>query len=231
MITLGIETSGRAGSVALLSTGDVLGRRDLSQTGRRHAQSLLSELQSLLQQTGLSPRRVETIAVSIGPGSFTGLRVGVACAKTWAYATGCHLVAVDTFLAVAHRASTTHSEVNVISDAQRGELFVGRYHRGAEGAWRRAGEVAIIDTDKWIDSLTANVAVTGPALSQLQQRIAGRARMELVELSHPRAEEIAQIGWELCEKGITDDLWKVEPLYLRRSAAEEKAEASPQQGR
>ena len=225
MITLGIETSGRAGSVALLRAGEVLGRSDLSQAGRRHAQSLLTELQDLLRRSDLSPREIDTVAVSIGPGSFTGLRVGVACAKAWAYATGCRLVAVDTFLAVARRSKATHTELNVIGDAQRGDLFVGRYRRDSDCIWRSIEEIAIVDVGDWIDSLKGDVAVSGPGVDRLRGRIEGRASLEASESASPHAEEVARIGHDLSNAGIADDLWGLQPLYLRRSAAEEKAEA------
>lgn len=224
MITLGIETSGPRGSVALLSDGNLLGDRDLSREGRRHARTLLAELQGLLEGLHLTPRDVETIAVSIGPGSFTGLRVGVTCAKTWAYATGCRLVAVETFLAIAERSQSAADRLDVISDAQRGELFVGRFLRRHDCTWQRDGDTAIVTLDEWVGSLTRDIAVSGPAVDPLRARIAAAALLEPAESCHPRAEEVARIGQRRGEVGATDDVWGLEPLYLRKSAAEEQAE-------
>src|SRR5690606_16862220 len=137
VITLGIETSGHQGSVALWRDGALLGERDLSREGQRHARSLVPELRQLLIDHSLAPRDVQTLAVSIGPGSCTGLRVGVVCAKTWAYATGARLIAVDTLLAVAQQAGEAAQRLQVTSDAQRNEVFVGRFERTPDGVWTR----------------------------------------------------------------------------------------------
>src|SRR5438552_3091101 len=99
-LTLAIETSGIVGSIALCSDGERIEERTL-QLGRHHGQSLIPELRQLLEDHRRKPRDCDLIAVSIGPGSFTGLRVGVVCAKTLAYVTGSRVAAVDTFHAIA----------------------------------------------------------------------------------------------------------------------------------
>ncbi|HUQ68608.1 MAG TPA: tRNA (adenosine(37)-N6)-threonylcarbamoyltransferase complex dimerization subunit type 1 TsaB, partial [Planctomycetaceae bacterium] len=86
MNILSLETSGLTGSIALDRDG-VVEQRELATAGRRHAQTLVAEMRDLLHAHGLRPADVNAVAVSIGPGSFTGLRVGVVCAKTFAYAT------------------------------------------------------------------------------------------------------------------------------------------------
>src|SRR5450759_3825007 len=99
MLTLAIETSGPLGSVALFESETVLGEQSL-ELGRQHGQSLIPTIRQLLTFYGKLPRDLELVAVSIGPGSYTGLRVGVVCAKTLAYAANSQLVAVDTLHAV-----------------------------------------------------------------------------------------------------------------------------------
>jgi tRNA threonylcarbamoyl adenosine modification protein YeaZ len=121
MITLGIETSGRAGTIALVEGGAVVAERSLTASGRRHARTLVPELGELLRNTGHTPTEVDVVAVSIGPGSFTGLRVGVVCAKTFAYATGCRIIGIDTFLAVATGMSAPRSP-NEGADAQQSPM-------------------------------------------------------------------------------------------------------------
>src|SRR5690606_11422639 len=134
----------------------LLGERDLSRAGQRHARTLVPELRDLLAGHSLAAHDVQTVAVSIGPGSFTGLRVGVVCAKTWAYATGARLVAVDTLLAVAQQAGDAVQRLQVVSDAQRNELFVGRFERTAEGIWGRHEEIAILSVEEWVAGLSAD---------------------------------------------------------------------------
>ena len=205
----------------------LLGERDLSREGRRHARTLISELRDLLNEASLSPADVNTIAVSIGPGSFTGLRVGVACAKTWAYATGANVVGVETFLAVASQSQwknspSTTQRVQVISDAQRGELFVGRFQHEADGSWMRQGEIAITPIEEWIASLSPDAIVSGPGVVKLHDRLTGRCQMEAAGRLLPSATSVARLGEQLAANRETSDLWQLEPLYLRRSAAEDK---------
>lgn len=225
MVTLGIETSGRTGSVALLRDQECLSERTLSQTGRRHARTLVAELRELLQENGVAVDQVDTMAVSIGPGSFTGLRVGVVCAKTFAYATGCEIVAVDTFEAIAAAAPSDVDSIDVIGDAQRGDLYVGRYERQATGAWQSRGSIEIVGLDVWLSSLTADSVVSGPAASGHSGEIEERCRLLTEELRNPRAEFVARIGSGRADAGLVDDVWTLVPKYIRRSAAEEKAGA------
>ena len=227
MITLGIETSGREGSVALIRDGILSGQRDLSREGRRHARTLVAEICNLLQESGIQPQDVETIAASIGPGSFTGLRVGVTCAKTWAYATGAKVVAVDTFLAIASQSTTGKDQLHVISDAQRDDLFVGRFRRSDDAHWERQSDIEIMPVDDWVESLEKKAAVTGPAVETLNDRLTGRCHVETESAWNPSAESVARLGERAARQGATHDFWQLEPTYLRRSAAEEKAEASP----
>jgi len=225
MWTVGIETSGREGGVALLQDDELVTQRPLSAEGRRHARTLVHELQQMLADAGVSPRACDVIAVSRGPGSFTGLRVGIVCAKTWAFAAGCRVAGVDTFLAVAGSAPSDVSEIDVISDAQRGDLYHGRYERGEDGLWMRQSDVRIVSADEWLDSVRQPCVVTGPAVCKLRDRLTGEAHLLPEEAWFPQAVEVARIGRRRAAAGRTDDLWALEPLYLRKSAAEEKADA------
>jgi tRNA threonylcarbamoyl adenosine modification protein YeaZ len=100
---LAVDTSGFEGSVAISEDRHVLNQRCLNAEGRRHAQMLVLEVGELLKSQRLKPADIDIVAVSIGPGSFTGLRVGVVFAKTFAWANNAKLVAVDTLQAVAQR--------------------------------------------------------------------------------------------------------------------------------
>ncbi len=101
--------------------------RGLQSEGRRHAQMLVADVRAALDELHWSPSQIDVVAVSAGPGSFTGLRVGIVFAKTFAWANQTKLVAVDTLQAIAQQAPASIPEVTVISDAQRGELFTNTY--------------------------------------------------------------------------------------------------------
>ena len=222
MLTLGIETSGKAGTVALRCHGEFLEQRSLDQAGRRHARSLVAEIAELFRAYDFQLRETQLVSVSIGPGSFTGLRVGVVCAKTLAYSTGCQLAAVDTFLAVAENSPRDVSEVFVITDAQRGELFLGRYCRDSDGLFQRQGEIEIVNRHVWCEERAQDDVVSGPGAVQFQDSLDDRCRILETPFCTPRADVVARLGERLIERDAADDFWSLEPFYIRKSAAEEK---------
>lgn len=220
-IVLGIETAGTGGSLALLREGQLLAERVLEVTGRRHAQTLVAELARLCDEVAVRPSGIGLVAISIGPGSFTGLRVGCTMAKTLCYATEAKLVAVDSLLASATAWSGGHSRVWAIEDAQRGEVFLGEYHRTPEGFERR-GEITIVKAAAWLEQLPPGDVVLGPGLSRSQALRTSATRIE-ASLAPPPARIVAELGRKAAARGEFADPWTIEPFYLRLSAAEEKA--------
>jgi len=222
MLVLGIETSQRTGWVSLSSDEICLEERRLDASGHRHAQALPLVAGELLAAHGLTPAQLNLLAVSVGPGSFTGLRVGVVFAKTLAWSIGCPVAAVDTLTAVATAAPADLDRLYVVSDAQRDELFVGLCLREPSQAWSRQGDITIEDATSWCQQVDPAIVVTGPALPQIATRLpASCAQLDLGP-SVPQASHVATIGLRLWQAGATSDGRSLEPLYLRKSAAEEQ---------
>ena len=232
LLTLGVETSGMTGSIALRRAGLFVEAVSLQQAGRRHAQTLVAEVDALLRRAGVSPQQLNVVAVSIGPGSFTGLRVGVVFAKALAYAVGCQLAAVDTFRAIAAASPADVSEVFVLSDAQRGDLFVGNYAVGDSASGPTQRSIISIESSKtFCQRISAttdsqwNIAISGPAAAKLRSVLPQCQRVLASEHQHPRAEFVAMLGEQQVLAGERSDPWLLEPFYLRRVAAEEKADS------
>ena len=225
MIVVGIETSGTHGSVAVVRDDDCLAERTLSTTGRRHARTLVMELRELLESVEIRPQDVEVVAVSIGPGSFTGLRVGLVCGKTMAYAIGAKLVAVDSFEAVARNAPPDVMSLTVIGDAQRGDVFVGEYQRLPEGRWERGRDIRIVEFAVWNADLPSDAVVSGPGLESYRDDLELHERALGPEYCRPRATHVAHIGAELSGAGVSHDPYSIDPIYGRKSSAEEKLES------
>lgn len=219
MLVLAIETSGPLGSVAVSESDRVLAEHSL-ELGKKHAQSLIPTIRNALTECGKSARDVGLVAASIGPGSYTGLRVGVVCAKSFAYAVGCPLAAVDTLQAIACNTPLEISDVNVIADAQRGDLFTGHYERDANRQWVRAGEIEVIRVEEWAAGLTDLHTVSGPGLEKFGSLAEGRCRLLPAEFWVPGSVNVARLGVLSQAAGHSADPWSVEPLYLRRSSAE-----------
>lgn len=221
--TLGIETSTRSGSIALSSGGEVAVLRTLGTVSQRHAQTLFVEIDDAVKELGLTPQDLSRIAVSIGPGSFTGLRIGVVAAKTLAWSLQCELKPIDSFLAVAARLSGEIGSAWVIGDAQRGDLFTGRYAPGSHGVWKQTHPIEIQPSAKFLSHLAATDFVTGTAVDRYEPQLLSACRVASPDLREPRADAV-------CLLAERDDLpavdpWSLEPFYLRKSTAEEKWEA------
>ena len=229
MRILAIETSGSAGSVAALDGGLPLAQLDLDPQ-LRSARTLAPGLQQVLREVGWAPAEVQLLAIGLGPGSFTGLRLGVMTAKAFAYATGAAILGIGTLDAIAWRAPAEAGTIAVGIDAQRGEVYCGSFTREPAGATAAAGArdvvaagpVDIVAAARWIDSLPAGCVVTGPALAKLAESLPAGLPPAPRESWQPTAAAVGQLAALRAARGARDDVWKLAPLYLRRSAAEEK---------
>ncbi len=246
---LGLETSGRGGSVAIsdgieehsidlreIESGAGLGGGEESGS----AKFLAPAIEVLMERYRRVMADLVAIAVTVGPGSFTGIRVGIATAKGLAYALRIPTIAIDSLECIAERYSSDDSSTVLddpsasywtMMDAYRGELFVRRwsYQQGRlqsvsasylqeRGAWRQSLED--------VSESSATHYCLGPGANRLGEYTSVDAsssiRLEMRTEVLPRALEVARIGRRLFEEGKTVDPFRLEPVYLRRSAAEEK---------
>jgi tRNA threonylcarbamoyladenosine biosynthesis protein TsaB len=220
-LTLGIETSGLAGSIALSRGEECLCEAFLEEAPRRHAQTLVSQIGAMLREAGHKVRDLDAVAVSIGPGSFTGLRVGVVCAKTLAYVMGCRLAAVDTLQAIAANSPVGVDHVYVVADALRGDAYVASYGFH-DGTWTTEQPPTIAAAQTWLAERTPGGVISGPGLATYAQFVPPGCRQLPAEAWTPRARVVAQLGLVQLERGDAADCATLVPFYLRRSAAEER---------
>src|SRR2546423_9728863 len=127
-----LETSGRTGSVALAADGAILCEEQFAH-GLRHAAGIVPIIDRLCRGQGWSPREVEEIYVSSGPGSFTGLRIGITVARTLAFATGARTVAVPTAEVLARNAPPGSQNVVIVLDAKREQIFTATFANDGTG--------------------------------------------------------------------------------------------------
>ena len=224
MRILALETTETVGSVAALADGNLLAELSLGHT-QRSAQSLAPTMLALLKQVGWLPGDVQLVAVSVGPGSFTGLRIGVTTAKVFAYSVGADILGVDTLETIAAAAPDDVTEVSAVMDAQRGEVVARRFARRSDGWLEPLGPEKLLDVETWLMELPAGVAVTGPVLGKLADRLPSHVRALEPHYWLPRASVVARLAARDHSLGRRDDLWKLVPHYFRRSAAEEKWDA------
>jgi tRNA threonylcarbamoyladenosine biosynthesis protein TsaB len=229
MRILAIESSGRHGSIAAL-VGERehvnLLRQIVLGDDQRTAQSLAPAIKELLAQVDWPPQSVELVAVTAGPGSFTGLRIGVTTAKTFAYAVGAKVVGVNTLAVIADEVRTHDDSPNAplwtILEAQRQELFAAKFADSRDGVLDVDRETLILGQDAWLGRLQPGDRVVGPPLRTLQPRLPNDVFILAEELWHPSSSAVGRVGWGKFQSGVSDDVWNLVPQYFRASAAEEK---------
>ncbi len=221
MRILALETTETIGGVAAACDGNLLAELQLNPR-QRSAAALAPAMRELLKTVGWRPGDVQLVAVTVGPGSFTGLRVGVTTAKTFAYAVGAQVLGVDTLQVIAAGVPAETPVVSAAMDAQRGDVVAQRFCRNASGWIEPAGPQELLAVDAWLAGLTPGTAAAGPILEKLSGRLPEGVSAVDAQYWHPRAAGVARLAAWLYAAGRRDDLWSLAPRYSRRSAAEEK---------
>jgi tRNA threonylcarbamoyladenosine biosynthesis protein TsaB len=223
MRVLAIETVEFTGSVAALEGEQLLLQLPLS-AERRSAQTLVPGVQALLADVGWLPGQIELVAVATGPGSFTGLRIGVTTAKTLAYAVSCEVMGVNTLEAIAQAVPLEVPSFSVVVDAQRGELFVADFQRSASGAVTGAESTRVETREAFLASLRSGNVVTGSALRTLRAALPSGVNTLAETLWAPSSVEIGRLAWRQFNAGQRTTAIELMPVYYRRTAAEEQWE-------
>lgn len=211
-----LETSGRVGQVALASGDRVVAEERLAEAHRR-ASDLALVIQRQLSAQSWKARDLTAVVIGLGPGSYTGLRVGLASAKALVYATGCKFFGVETFAAIAIRAPETCASISVVADALQGKLFLREYSL-QNGELSPMSPLQIVAGAEWLKSDRQGTLVSGPAAKAL----AGKVATVDESLHETRPIDLLSVA-QRCPWAVNSDVWRADPLYLRGSSAEEKA--------
>ncbi|MFO0867986.1 MAG: tRNA (adenosine(37)-N6)-threonylcarbamoyltransferase complex dimerization subunit type 1 TsaB [Pirellulales bacterium] len=221
---LALETAGFYGSVAVADGPVVLHSAALAPP-RRTAQGLAPLVAQVLAEVAWRPHDIELVAVTIGPGSFTGLRVGVVTAKTLAYATGAAVVGINTLAAIAWQSPAACLRVGTVLDAQRQQLFSATWQRTASGRWENDSPTQLYDNDDWLRSRQPGDVVTGSGLTRLAAHLPAGVVSLPPTCWEPTAAAVAALAHLRAEDNALDTHWTLVPQYYRLSAAEEKRAA------
>ena len=186
--------------------------------GREHNRALVPKVSALLDEQGWKVAELTGIAVGIGPGSYTGLRIGLMLAKTLAYATGCRLIAVPTFHWLAASVADA-DEVDVIADALKQTVYAQKFGPAdAAGVRVPLDDLRAVKVIDWAQTLTRG-AVTGPGLDLHAAAVPPTARIVPATDIFTALIAVARTRPALTR----EELFALEPLYVRGSSAEEKA--------
>ncbi|HUN81079.1 MAG TPA: tRNA (adenosine(37)-N6)-threonylcarbamoyltransferase complex dimerization subunit type 1 TsaB [Phycisphaerae bacterium] len=220
---IAIETSSRLGSVALAEGPNLLEERTFA-TQTEHGRELLPTLDAMCRARGWRAADVSQCYLSIGPGSFTGLRVGVTFARAAALAGKLQIVAVPTLAVIAENCaalSLPPSPLAVILDAKRQQVFGGVLEWSADG-YQCVIDAALTAPAELLSASPQPVAVTGEGISYHREAVlAAGIRVIEESLWQPRATMVHRIGWRMAQRGEFTAARSLIPLYIRRPEAEE----------
>jgi tRNA threonylcarbamoyladenosine biosynthesis protein TsaB len=227
LIFLAIETSTPRAAIALGQPGQTPRvAPPESDPSRRHGRGLIPAIVALLEAEGLKVADLGEIAVGLGPGSYTGLRIGLTAAKTLAYAAKKPLIAIDSLEAISRNAPSDALQVAVTADAQRGDAYVAEFARQSPGTpLLRRGSTRIEPVAPWATALEPGTLILGPALEKLLPIWPGHVHLGSLDQGHPDPAYLIPLAFEAFAAGRILDPFFVEPVYLRRSAAEDQWEA------
>ena len=215
-----IETSGAIGRAGLGLADALVGEATLDH-GRQHTRDLIPQCQRLCEQQVWKPADLDAIVVSAGPGSYTGLRVGMMTAKTLAYALNKPLVSIPTFEVISKQCFLDQPQLtalHVIADGQQDRVYVQQF--GTHAA--KLTGLSILKGADWRASLAAGANIAGPGLRQQQAQLPGSMNLLPEPLWDPQLSALLQLGVAHFDKGYFADSFSLEPLYLRASSAEEQ---------
>lgn len=222
MYILGIETSTKTGSVAIVSEQSVIAQYSLN-LEVTHSERLMSTVDRVLTDTGFTPARMDGFAVAIGPGSFTGLRIGVSTVKGLALALDKPVAAVPTLKALAWNLPYAAHPVCPMLDARKNEVYAALYV--CEGKTRtQTMEEAVVPLERLADLLQGRIIFTGEAShlyrGDLERLFAERALFAPSAALLPSAAAVAEIGLAMIAAGSVADPDGLAPLYVRKPEAE-----------
>lgn len=235
-LILAVETSGRLGSVAIAKGAEILCEKAFS-APMKHSAEIFVVINSLLKRIGRKPREIEHIYISIGPGSFTGLRIAATLAKIMQLANSAKIVAVDTLDVIAANANEYIQKENAaidtigaILDAKRGEFFAAVYERKNDakdvayaGMWKKVHDDCLITASEFVKQF-ANpekpIRLLGEGLVYYKEQFEADGICLLdQEYWNPRAANVHLLGFSKAQDGEFADPLSLQPIYMRQPVA------------
>jgi tRNA threonylcarbamoyladenosine biosynthesis protein TsaB len=225
VIVLGIDTATPQTSIAIGTERGTIAEMALATGTRSHEEILVPAVEHLMNWSDTSLRHVSGIAVGIGPGLFTGLRVGVETARTLAQFLSVPIVSTPSLDILAFPLRDARRSIGAVIDARRGEVFYGLY-RPTPGGITRIGGFIVCSPEALVAELQARreeVVLVGDGALRYRQQLAtlgGQVEFASTALANPRAASLVELTVPRLEREEFDRVLDVLPLYLRRSDAE-----------
>lgn len=228
MYVLGVDTSTDALSAAVCDDGAQPRAEFTFDAGRTHAERLMETIDQVARGAGITLRDLGLLAIAHGPGSFTGVRIGVSTLKGLALGMNVPLVGVSTLRAMAHLAPTDAPHVCVMLDARINEVYAAVYRRTPDG-WSEIVREQVCAIETMLAQAPSDAVIVGDGAWRYETRlraVAPQARVLSLEASRPSGAAVAREGLAAFRAGDPGDAARVQPVYLRQSQPEEARRAA-----
>ncbi len=209
---LNIETATKNCSVALANEGKIILCKEIAEEGYSHAERLHVFIDEIIKEAGISFQDISAIAVSQGPGSYTGLRIGVSAAKGLCFALDIPLIAVDTLQVLASQANVSSGLIIPMLDARRMEVYSAIFTPNYEN--KRAVQAEII-TENSFEDLEETLYFVGDCAEKCKPVLNKENHVFLEEIKYPSAKEMSFLSFEKYQKNDFVDVAYFEPYYLK----------------
>jgi tRNA threonylcarbamoyladenosine biosynthesis protein TsaB len=220
---LAIETSSRIGSIALAEDGNTLAE-DTFPHGLQHAARIIPAIDTLCKKLTWTPHDLREIYVSAGPGSFTGLRIGITVAKTLSMATGAAVVAVPSVCVLVENVPPEATNAIVVLDAKRDQIFTASFKRTPNG-WQEVEPAQLSTLSAILAKSPRPVHLIGEGIPHHRKFIPETdPGIILTDESNwrPQAKIVATLGWQMAQANKFTEAMNLRPIYIRKPEAEEK---------
>ncbi len=230
MLILGIESATKQVGCAIGGHEGVLASTH-SARGRRHAESLTPQIEFTLGQARITIDEISVVAVDVGPGLYTGLRVGLATAMATAFGLSVPMIGVNSLDLVAFPLRHTRRLIAAAIDARRGELFTA-FYRQVPGGLQRVGEPAVMTPDDLYANLQATgteCLVVGDGALRYRDQLDGMTKVEIADesLAYPSASSLVALAHARALREEFVQPGEIAPMYLRRPDAEANWQSRP----
>ncbi len=222
MLTLAIDTATKVCSVALCRDGEVTAEYNIH-LGMTHSEGLLPQLEQLLKRTGTKKQDIDLIAVSMGPGSFTGLRIGLATAEAMAYSWQCLLHGVDTLKALAYNIPVEGMVLSPVLDAQKGNYYQALY-QWQDGKLVELAGTEVVNKERLLERIAefkTPALILGECRKLEKIELPVGVKLAPKTLQLPKASSVALVAEQEFDPEADKKIFGLEPYYIRRSEAEE----------
>ena len=209
---LNIETATKNCSVALAKDGKTIVCKEIAEEGYSHAERLHVFIEEIIKEVGITLQDLSAVAVSQGPGSYTGLRIGVSAAKGLCYALDIPLIAIDTLQALASQLTIANGLIIPMIDARRMEVYSAVFSPNLE---QKREVLAEIITENSFENLQETLYFVGDCAEKCKSVLTKENYIFLDEIVYPSAKEMSFLSFEKFKKSDTVDVAYFEPYYLK----------------